>query len=58
MRCVLNVLARRMDAMDLVAFGEQEFRQIRAILTRNAGDECCFQEGILTFFRAMAISKI
>ncbi len=30
------------DAVNLIAFGEKEFRQIRTVLPRDARDECFF----------------
>jgi hypothetical protein len=32
-----------LDAVDLVAFLEQQFSEVRAVLAGDAGDECLFQ---------------
>ena len=31
-----------LDAMDVVAFGKQQFREVGAVLTRDAGDQGSF----------------
>ena len=45
----LGVEMRRptLDAMDFIALLEEELRQVRAILARDAGDECFFHDLIL-----------
>ena len=31
------------DAVDFIAFRQQEFREVRAVLSGDASDECFFQ---------------
>jgi len=46
------------DAMNLVAFFEQEFCQIRAVLPRYACDECYFSHSIFLMFKVLILEPV
>ena len=49
MRDALPVIHRGAadDAVYVIAFFQQKFRQIAAILTGHTGDQCCFHKSTL-----------
>ena len=46
------------DAVDFVAFGEQEFGEVGAVLPGDAGDECALHGELLASCRSRAFARL